>query len=289
MITFFYWLAGFGLFVLVLMAIKRRRPYPSASGDSIASHSSVSQPQPSSTTLLTVATFNIHRGKGMDRTTDLALSASVLATAQADIMALNEVRGRFFWRRQDQAEIIARHLGCHHLFAPIQSQWQQPYLGNALLANVMTNSWQRLPLIKRFGKSPTLVSRAHRNLIIAQFPHPTGAYHVLITHLDRRAIRAQQLNEVFAHFCRYPRSILMGDLNTDYDDPQLIQLCRESQAQDALASLGDEQRIDAVICRGITPVKAKRLLTNASDHPYYWCTFEMRLPADHAESEAVQP
>ena len=84
-----------------------------------------------------VATYNIHRGRGLDGRTRLQRIAAVLATIDADIVALQEVVGASPLKPGQAAELGAA-LGMGWVMAPAR------HLRHALFGNVVLS---RLPIL----------------------------------------------------------------------------------------------------------------------------------------------
>ena len=62
-------------------------------------------------TQLVVASYNIHRGVGMDRRLDLARIADVIAETKADVVGLQEVIREAGHAHADQAAFLSERLG----------------------------------------------------------------------------------------------------------------------------------------------------------------------------------
>ncbi|NQX90441.1 MAG: endonuclease/exonuclease/phosphatase family protein [Halioglobus sp.] len=213
-----------------------------------------------------IGTFNIHGGKGDDDKVDLERTAALLD--DLDIVALNEVDGDLFMRR-NQAGAIADSLDMAWVFAPTERRWWHDHFGNALLTNVGLNSFQQIAL-------PGTQHEGHRNAILATFSLGDQDVRILATHIDRRIDRQVQLAKVIDLFLalRAP-AILMGDLNTRPDDPQLTKLLSSPDVVDAGTIDSDlpDRRIDWIIARGLRPVAAGHVDNDASDHPLVWAEF----------------
>ena len=80
---------------------------------------------------LRVATYNIHRSRGLDRRTDPSRIADVVASLEADVIALQEVVGAGA-EGMGQAEEIAALLGMTPVMAPVRLLRGRPY-GNAII------------------------------------------------------------------------------------------------------------------------------------------------------------
>jgi endonuclease/exonuclease/phosphatase family metal-dependent hydrolase len=108
---------------------------------------------------LRVVTYNVHRCRGLDGRVRPDRIARVLEEVDADVVALQEVRGRAGDRPAvDQAAFLAGALGMTLFFAPTRTLGGHPY-GNALLS--------RLPA----------EHRAHHDLSVTGL-EPRGCQHV---------------------------------------------------------------------------------------------------------------
>lgn len=223
--------------------------------------------QPTALNQCRVATYNIHRGKGTDGIRDLARTAGVLEGI--DLVALNEVGGPAFIGQPDQAEQLGRLLGIGWLFAPNQRRWHMDHFGNGLLCRLAVGLWLHEPLEYHPEKS-----RSHRNLLKAEIELAEQPVTVLVTHLDRGAIRPTQLQFVLQAFAAHEPAILLGDLNTTEADPILSTFLSDTNNVDAVAvALGEEDpphRIDWILTRGLEVLNGGIVPAGVSDHPCYW-------------------
>jgi endonuclease/exonuclease/phosphatase family metal-dependent hydrolase len=106
-----------------------------------------------------VATYNVHRCRGLDGRVRPDRIARVLEEVGADLFALQEVRGGGRGRGAvDQAAFLADALGMQAFFAPTRTMGGHPY-GNAILS--------------RFPAEPM----AHHDLSVAGL-EPRGCQHV---------------------------------------------------------------------------------------------------------------
>ena len=230
-----------------------------------------------------VATYNIRRSKGNDGVRDISRSAGVLKKADADIVGLNELSGTLFYGRVDQAEQMARLLETGWLFAATDDRWYQHYFGNGLLSRFPVTQWQVHPLYAGVKKIRSL-----RNMIVATIPVNGIDVNILVTHLDRGAIREQQLMQVLNRFQQLPEpAVILGDFNTHADSPQLRALFANPVYSDAVTvALGEqENRIDWIISKGLQIKSGGMQERGISDHPSYWIRFA--LP-ETSETETVE-
>ena len=246
-----------------------RRPIPPSLGQEINAPSVWSD---SAIKRIRVSTYNIHRGKGVDRIFDLSRTVSVLQGA--DIIGMNEVAGPSLFGAPDQAEIIAGQLELGWLYAPNQMRWFRPHFGNALLSGFPVNQWVSEPLI-----FDDVASHSPRNIIIAKIRINNSDVAVLITHLDLGEIRSDQLRRIIQRFDRYDPAILMGDFNSGPLEPQVVALIAQPGVVDAVAvALGEalpKSRVDWIFTRGFNVIGGGMTEVGVSDHPYFWVDLEL--------------
>ncbi|MBI4587940.1 MAG: endonuclease/exonuclease/phosphatase family protein [Candidatus Rokubacteria bacterium] len=87
---------------------------------------------------MTVVSYNIHRGRGLDRRVDLGRIAEVLRETDADVVGLQEVF-------DSQAAGVARELGMEVAMGPTRSWSFAPY-GNAVLSRLAVRNQHRFDL-----------------------------------------------------------------------------------------------------------------------------------------------
>lgn len=90
---------------------------------------------------LTIASYNIHKGRGLDRRTDLARIAAVLAEIGADVVGIQEVY-------RPQAEVLARHLDMRLVMGVTVHRAEGPY-GNAVLTRLAVRGAHTFDLTRR--------------------------------------------------------------------------------------------------------------------------------------------
>jgi endonuclease/exonuclease/phosphatase family metal-dependent hydrolase len=226
---------------------------------------------PSNRTTLRIATFNIHGGKGRDDRRDLDRTAENLA--DLDFVALQEAVGPAPWESEGQVEQLARAAGMAWLFTPAERRWLSWKYGNGLLTALPLGSWRQIPLAGAHDGS-------FRNAVVIDVEFGGRTVHVLLTHLTQRddRDRQSQLETVLAMFRDLPApAVLLGDLNTMADDPQIEHLLATPDIVDPLRALGKDTpgRIDWIIVRGLRPVAAGTRDNGASDHPLLWAELEL--------------
>lgn len=229
---------------------------------------------PSAGSTIRIGTFNIHAGKGSDGRRDLGRVADCIASGELDYVALNEVRGRTLWKKQDQVGQLGRRLEMGWLFAPAARIWYHRESGNGLLTSLPVSFWQRIPLSRRYDHS-------QRNAVLVGLRHRGRTIHVLLSHVTRRDDRDRQaqLRAVIAMYLALAEpAILVGDMNSDAEDPQIRQLLETRGVGDPVGEiLGPEApgRIDWIFTRGFRCLDAGIRDDGASDHPLIWAELEL--------------
>ncbi len=227
---------------------------------------------------LRIGTLNIHGGKDSD------LSRIADCLADLDFVALQEVHGGGLCCGGDQAARLGEQLDAGWLFAPTQREWFVAESGNGLLSRLPVRSWQRIPLVRQ-------CDRGYRNAVLVSLPFRSRTIQVLITHITRRndTERREQLRAVTDMYLALAEpAILLGDLNTTADDPQLRDLLATSGVEDAVAKSSAEAaagqdapgRIDWIITRGLRCVAAGVREKGISDHPLVWAEIDLGPYAD---------
>jgi len=242
---------------------------------------------------LRIATLNIHGGRGRDDQRDLGRVAGCLVGL--DFVALNEVHGPALWQPEDQLQQLGEQLGTAWLFAPASRTWYHVDFGNALLSALPVSFWQRIPLSHQSD-------HGLRNAVLVGLKFRGRTVHVLLTHISRQddAERQAQLRAVIALFRSLAEpAILLGDLNSNADDPQIRELLAIPGVADpvgeilAAKSPGKDlpERIDWIITRGLRGVDAGIHDSGESDHPLIWAELEFPPPPpnDHEPVQPIQP
>jgi len=94
---------------------------------------------------LTVVSYNIHRGRGLDRRVNLDRIVEVLRETEPDVVGLQEVFG-------SQAGRVGRELGMEVVMSPTRSG-PSGHLGNAVLTRLAVRSHHRFDL-SSLGREP---------------------------------------------------------------------------------------------------------------------------------------
>lgn len=212
---------------------------------------------------LRITSFNIHSGKGDGDVVRLDVSAQTLGGF--DFAGLYEVRAGCIGTDVNQAADIAGLTSSGSIFAATETHWWREHFGNAVLSSCALGTVQRIPLPGTRGK-------AFRNVVLSELPWRDRTVRILSTHIDREDDREMQLELVIALFLSLePPAVLMGDLNTTIDDPQLARLRGRadvtSPLHDALPDGPPAGTIDWMFTRGLRTVSAELVENAASDHP----------------------
>jgi endonuclease/exonuclease/phosphatase family metal-dependent hydrolase len=222
-----------------------------------------------------VGTFNIHGCKReLDGKVDLPRTAKCLE--KLDFVALEEVHGPSLFGGEDQAALLGKQLKMAWLFTPAAREWYCQESGNGFLTSLPVTFWERIPLQSHRDYS-------FRNVVLLGVRQKTGdgrerIVHILLTHVNRRynEDREAQLRAVIALFLSLQDpAILLGDLNSTAEDPQITKLLNDPQVIDAVGAISDTkatnaERIDWIFCRGLKPLRGGMMRNDASDHPMVW-------------------
>ena len=156
---------------------------------------------------LKVATYNIHKCRGLDGRIDTDRIAAVLKPLKADVIALQEVVGPSL-KATGQEEALALKLNMQHLLAPAHTYRGRLY-GNAVLSH--------LPVLRHItydltqpGHEPRLCQRVD----ISLYGHTIHLYNVhLGTSAAERARQARKLLSFIADENVHGPKIVIGDFN----------------------------------------------------------------------------
>jgi endonuclease/exonuclease/phosphatase family metal-dependent hydrolase len=159
---------------------------------------------------LRVATYNVHKCRGLDQRVRPSRIAEVLTELDADIVALQEVVGRG-GRSNDQVRYVAEALGYHPAFGENRRHNGAAY-GNLLLSRFPVLGFWNYDITAR-GREPRGVLRADVRLANGQVLHLFNV-HLGTAYLERR----QQARHMVSH--RILRNteldgarIVLGDFN----------------------------------------------------------------------------
>ena len=188
-----------------------------------------------------------------------------------------KVRGSRLWTPENQAQLLAGRLDRAWLFAPASRQWYHSEFGNGLLTTLPVRFWQRIPL-------PGHTNSGQRNVLMVVLECGGKPIRVLITHVAQRndQERSHQLASVSELFMALEEpAILMGDLNSKSDDPQIGRLLAMPGVSDPIGQFVESPpvgQIDWILVRGLRCVDAGVRDEGASDHPLYWADLAIPTP-----------
>ena len=220
---------------------------------------------------LTVLTYNIHHGEGVDGKLDLERIARLISRENPDLVALQEVdQNTQRTGGVDQAKELARLTGMHFAFGSAMDYQGGDY-GQAILSRwpIQHHSVHILP--QRDGREP-------RICLAVQLKSPVPDLTFASTHLDHQveAIRIQQAQELNKIFAERNPAILAGDFNAVLSSETMQSLLAEwsdsagTNSAPTIPAAKPARRIDYILTR---PESRWRMITSrvvdepvASDH-----------------------
>jgi len=221
--------------------------------------------------VLRIASYNIHGGKGRDGFRDLSRIAADLHSV--DFAGLYEVHAGTWGLSADQATVLGEQLGMRSAYLGTERRWWRDHVGNAVLTSMPVSQLQRIPLVGTRGK-------AFRQAVLVDVPWNDRMVHLLLVHVDRERDRESQLTTVIQLFQGLESpAVLMGDLNSGPDDPQLVELLARPGVESVLPPKLDDRTaagpVDWIITRGLECVTAELIDSGASDHPVVKATLKL--------------
>jgi endonuclease/exonuclease/phosphatase family metal-dependent hydrolase len=167
---------------------------------------------------VTVMTYNIQSGFAADNQFDLDETARVIEAQQPDIVVLQEVsRGWLVTSGIDEALWLSRRLHMNYAFG---ANSDDGLWGNVVLS--------RAPLGATRTMQYDVTENLKRSAIEVQVETQVGDLWVLGTHLDdppdAGAVRLQQAEELVASWNQRSPALVMGDMNSDPNDPVIVTL-----------------------------------------------------------------
>ena len=173
-------------------------------------------------TPLVVASYNIHRGVGLDRKRDLDRIAAVIAEMNPDVVGLQEVVRENGVAHADQAVYLGDALGMKVVMGETRRYGSGTY-GNAVLT--------RLPVLSSVRCDLSCDGREPRGCLRVDLDLDHTAVHVFNCHFglafhERRAQLALLAGFLQAADCEGPR-LLVGDFNEWHRGPVTRGLRRE--------------------------------------------------------------
>ena len=153
-------------------------------------------------TVLSIASYNIHKARGLDRRTDLGRIAAVLEEIDADLVGVQEIY-------RDQLEALAERLGMQGVLGVTHLRAEGPY-GNAILT--------RLPVRRHHVFDLTRARREPRGGVRVDVLVDETELHLFNVHFGLRIReRAEQVEllvrQHVLHDALSGLRVVMGDLN----------------------------------------------------------------------------
>ncbi|MDQ1256729.1 MAG: hypothetical protein QG656_1329 [Candidatus Hydrogenedentes bacterium] len=220
--------------------------------------------------MVRVMTYNIHHGEGVDGKLDLDRIASVIRSANADVICLQEVdRNLPRTNHLDFPAILAKALDMRVVFEP-NFRFDGGDYGNATLTRLEIESSENLALPGPEGREP-------RGCLRVTVWVEGQRVDVFNTHLGLEPDeRKTQASEIVKHIAERP-TVLAGDLNETFDQPALQILTgrlRDSAGGDAAPTIPAQapaKRIDFVLASKEFAVSSSSVTVTpetqtASDH-----------------------
>jgi endonuclease/exonuclease/phosphatase family metal-dependent hydrolase len=243
---------------------------------------------------LTVMSYNIHHGRGVDGQLDLKRIADVVEEEDTDVVALQEVDNHFGERSEfrDQAAELAEELdmefayGANLDFDPPEPGAPRRQYGNAILSKHRIRESDNHPLPR------TSERNEQRGLLEALIKVRGVPFRLYNTHLQHNsaADRALQVDAILEETKEEagPHALL-GDLNARPEAPELARLFTNFRDAWAVAGEGDGftisssrpyARIDYALTSPDVGIEAARVPeTLASDHLPVVAELRLRRPA----------
>lgn len=159
---------------------------------------------------VTVGSYNIHHGKGMDGKLDLDRIAAILKGMDADMIALQEVdKGCARSGGVDQAKYLAEKLKMHFVYGKAINLGEGEY-GQAVLSKHPIKS-SLVHLLPSKGEQRIVLET---RVMIDEVEIPFCS-----VHLDHKSeeVRVGQAKAFLEKVAKYPRLILCGDFNAGVD------------------------------------------------------------------------
>jgi endonuclease/exonuclease/phosphatase family metal-dependent hydrolase len=174
-------------------------------------------------TPIVVASYNIHRGVGLDRRLDLDRIAAVIGETGADVVGLQEVVRENGRARADHAAYLADRLGMALVMGETRRYGVDGTYGNAVLT--------RLPVLASTRCDLSCSGREARGCLRVDLSVNDVALHVFNCHFGLGFRERRQQMELLTGFlkaadCEGPR-LVVGDFNEWHRGPVTSRLRRE--------------------------------------------------------------
>jgi endonuclease/exonuclease/phosphatase family metal-dependent hydrolase len=219
-----------------------------------------------------VMTYNLHNGFNADGHLDMEAIAQEIEVWDADIIALQEIsRGWAISGRLDMLLWLSNRLDIPYVFAPTAD----PFWGNAILSRYPVLEYKEyelsprdLPVLRGFVRAVIDIGDGDRLQVIAtHFHHVEGD----------GSVREIQVAEVIENWKGEGRTVLLGDLNADPHEPEMVMLQQEGLI-DTVATLepppvytwhanDPDRRIDYIwLSPDLSVLEVSVPMPRASDH-----------------------
>jgi endonuclease/exonuclease/phosphatase family metal-dependent hydrolase len=229
---------------------------------------------------LSVATFNIHHGVGLDNVLDLERIAATVESTGAEVVGLQEVDVHFGERSNfvDQATWLADRLGMYVVFGanldldPLTPGAPRRQYGTAVMSEHRISEWTNTLLPRPEGGE-------QRGLLEARIRVRGLPVRVFNTHLQHNSQveRLAQIAAIRDILAGTDESVVvLGDLNATPDSPEIASLTEDLVDAWVAAGVGDgytydaatpHARIDYVMSSGdVVARTAAVVTTDAADH-----------------------
>lgn len=160
---------------------------------------------------LRVATYNVHKCRGLDQRVRPERIAQVLQELDADVIALQEVVGRGVHTNEDQARYVAEALDYHPIFGENRRHNGAAY-GNLLLSRIPVLDFWNYDITAR-GREPRGVLRADVKLKSGQVLHLFNV-HLGTAYRERREQARRLVSErILRNGELAGARIVLGDFN----------------------------------------------------------------------------
>jgi endonuclease/exonuclease/phosphatase family metal-dependent hydrolase len=234
---------------------------------------------------LVVASYNIHRGLGLDRRLDLDRIAAVIAEMRPDVIGLQEVIREDGIGHEDQAAYLAEQLGMALVMGVVRPYRNGTY-GNAVLSRLPVLGWGACDLSHG--------TREPRACLRVDLDVDGRPLHVFNCHFGLALRERRRQVDLLTHFLRDvaavvgPR-VVMGDFNEWHPGPVSRRLKREfsspmrrmRRTHPAMFPLFPLDRLywDVELEGREFRAHGSRLARVASDHLPIVATLSVRAPA----------
>lgn len=156
---------------------------------------------------LRIATYNIHKARGMDGRTRVERIAEVLASLEADVIALQEVVGGGP-EEEGQAAALGARLGMGWVMDPVRLLRGRAY-GNVVLSH--------LPIEHSHRRDLSVAKREPRGCMRVDVDVHGQVLHLFNVHLGTAVLERRQQAPLLADFVTDPHitgpKMLLGDFN----------------------------------------------------------------------------